>query len=149
MPELFHHITVGFNSTIECLQSLARRASFVTPVSGAEENANPTKKVAAVFVCTSTLPALLTSSMPTLVAAASVRHPSDLPIRLVSLPLGAEKRLAEALSQPRVGFVGLHQDAPGGKTLIDMAMDKTSPVHVPWLKSDVQVEHMPVNIKTT
>jgi ribonuclease P/MRP protein subunit POP3 len=149
MPELAHYITIGFNSTIRCLQDLARTYSHTSPASGAEANATPGKTVAAVFVCTSSSPAVLTSSFPTLVAAASARHPSDAPIRLVALPREAEKRLAEALFQPRVGFVGLLQDAPGGKALIDMAVDKVSPVEVSWLKADSKVEYMPVSIMTT
>lgn len=84
-----------------------------------------------------------------LVAAASACQPSDLPIRLVSLPRGAEKRLADVLFQPRVGFVGVLQDAPGGTALIHMATDKISPVHIHCLRSDAQVEYMPVSVKTT
>lgn len=150
-PELLHHITLGFNSTIKYLQDLARLASAANPASGAEhreENMDPREKLAVVFVSKYTLPALLTSSIPTLVAAASARHLSRPPIRLVVLPREAEKRLAEALFQPRVGFIGLLQDAPGGKALIDMAM-RTSPVDVPWLQAYAELEYRPVRIKTT
>lgn len=157
VPEMARYITVGFNSTMHCLQNLARPASVITPATGAEgaegaedaqENKEPVEDMAAIFVSKSTLPALLTSSAPTLVAAASARHPSRPPIRLVSLPAEAEKRLAEVLVQPRVGFVGLLHDAPGGKALIDMAM-KTPPVDVPWLRTDAREEYRPVSIKIT
>ena len=154
VPELVHHITVGFNSTIKHLQDLVRLAPTASPASGAEdreENMDPKRnlrKLAVVFVSKYTLPALLTSSIPTLVAAASARHFSHPPIRLVILPREAEKRLAEVLFQPRVGFIGLLQDAPGGKALIDMAM-RTSPVDVPWLKSYAELGYRPVRIKTS
>lgn len=150
MPELAHHITVGFNTTIHRLQDLARRPvlpDIAAP--GAEENSDPIKKVAAVFVSVATLPSLLTSSIPSLVAAASTRHHPGSPIRLVSLPREAEKRLAEALFQPRVGFVSLLQDAPGGKALIDMAREKLSQVELPWMKSFAKGEYTPVSIYTT
>lgn len=149
VPALVHYVTIGFNSTIQSLQRLASTNSNVLQMSCKEEELNPPKKVAAVFVCTSTLPALLTSSIPTLVAAASARHPSHPPIRLISLPREAEKRLAGALFQPRVGFVGLLQDAPGGKALIDMVMDKTTAVDVPWARADAQAKYRPVSIMTT
>jgi ribonuclease P/MRP protein subunit POP3 len=149
MPEVAHYITVGFNSTVRCLQDLARSQWHTSRASVADENAIARKTVAAVFVCPLSSPALLTSSFPSLVAAASARHPSDAPIRLVALPREAEVRLAEALFQPRVGFVGLLQDTPGGKALIDMVVEKVSPVEVSWLNADSKVEYMPVSIMTT
>ena len=149
MPEVAQYITVGFNSTIRSLQDVARPTSKPTPAVSQEGQSDRTSGMAAVFVCTSTLPEMLMISIPTTVAAASARHSSCLPIRLVSLPKEAEKRLAEALFQPRVGFVGLLQDTPGGRALIEMTINKISPVDVPWLRSDVRVEYKPVSIKTS
>ena len=150
MPEVARYITVGFNSTVCHLQHLAQPALPVTAAADAQEDSDLAKKVAAVFVCTSMLPELLTSFVPTLVAAASARCPSSSPIRLVSLTGEAERRLSEAIFQPRVGFVGVLQGVPGGKTLLDMTTDKTFPVDVPWLKSEAQVvEYRSIRIKTT
>ena len=148
VPDLFHHITVGFNSTMKLLQQLAQLTSPLAPVPDAEAGLASAKKVAAVFVCTSTLPGLLTSSIPTLVAAASADSPPASSIRLVSLPREAEIRLADALFQPRVGFVALLQDTPGAKTLIDAVIDKTPSVDIPWLKPNAQAEYMSVKIET-
>lgn len=135
-PDMMHHITVGFNSTIRHLQGPAGTNLPTTPVFGADEKLKITKKLAVVFVCTSTLPVMLTSSIPTLVAAASARHPSDSPIRLVALPIQAEKRLADAISLLRVGFVGILQDAPGAQALVDIAREKARSVDIPWLKAE-------------
>lgn len=149
-PELIHHVTVGFNSTIQRLQLLASHStSPITSTAAGEENSVLVKKMAAVFVSSATLPALLVSSMPALVAAASTSRSSEQPIRLVFLPSAAEKRLAEALFQPRVGFVGLPEDAPGAKALIDLIRQKITPVDASWLRTKVQGEYLPVNIKTT
>lgn len=145
IPEVAQYITVGFNSTIRSLQDVAQPTSKPTSQEGQSDQ---TKNMAAVFVCTSTLPEMLTISIPTTVAAASARHSSCPPIRLVSLPKEAEKRLAEALFQPRVGLVGLRQDTPGGRALIEMTMNKISPVDMPWLRPDVRVKYQPVSIKT-
>lgn len=149
MPEVAQYITVGFNSTVRSLQDVARPTSKPTPAVSQEGQSDQTKNMAAVFVCTSTLPEMLTISIPTTVAAASARHSSFPPIRLVSLPEEAEKRLAEALFQPRVGLVGLRQDTPGGRALIEMTMNKISPVDMPWLRPDVVVKYKPVSIKTS
>ena len=105
--------------------------------------------MAAIFVCTLTLPALLTSVIPPYMAAASTRQPSRTQIRLVSLPAQAERLLANTLFQSRVGFVGLLQDAPGAKELIRLTRDRASLVDVPWSTKDTQVEYKSVCIKTT
>ena len=149
MPEVARYITVGFNSTIRSLQDVAGPTQKLTPAISNEGQSDGTRNMAAVFVCTSTPPEMLPISIPTIVAAASARHPSCPPIRLVSLPNEAEKRLAEALFQPRVGFVGLLHDTPGGRALIEMTMAKISPVDVPWLRPDVRTEYRPVSVKTT
>ncbi|KAF7505206.1 hypothetical protein GJ744_001135 [Endocarpon pusillum] len=149
MPEVAQYITVGFNSTIRGLQDVAQPTSKPTPAVSQDGQLDHTKSMAVVFVCTSTLPEMLTISIPTTVAAASARHSSRPPIRLVSLPKEAEKRLAEALFQPRVGLVGLRQDTAGGRALIEMTMNKISPVDIPWLRPDVRVKYRPVSIKTS
>jgi hypothetical protein len=148
MPEVAHYITVGFNSTVRHLQCLASQPTPVTSAAGAKEELDLTKEMAAVFVCKSALPILLTSTIPAFVAAASARQPSRYQIRLVALPDEAERRLANTLFQPRVGFVGLLHDAPGAKELVGLTMDKASPVDVPWLRKDAQVEYKSVSIKT-
>ena len=148
-PELFHHITIGFNTTIKLLQHLNRLVSSRNSVSREVATLSSTQKIAAIFVCTSTLPALLTSHIPILIAAASVHTSPAQRIRLISLPKEAEKRLSDTLFQPRVGFVGLLQDAPGGGCLMDHVMDKVPPVEVSWLQSNAHVDYMPVKIQDT
>ena len=148
MPELFRHIRVGFNATTQLLQNLAHLTSLLASVPSGEAESTLERRVAAVFVCTSTLPSLLTSSIPTLVAAASAESPPESSIRLVALPKQAEVHLANALFQPRVGFLALLHDAPGAKALLNVVKDKTPSVDIPWLKLNLQTEYMPVNIKT-
>jgi len=143
-----HYVTVGFNSTIRYLQKLVQPAP-VASAAGSPEEANPIVDMAAIFVCTLTLPALLTSVIPPYMAAASARQPSRTQIRLVSLPVQAERLLANTLFQSRVGFVGLLQDAPGAKELIRLTRDRASLVDVPWSTKDTQVEYKSVCIKTT
>jgi RNase P subunit Pop3 len=84
-----------------------------------------------------------------LVGGASARCATKSAIRLVGLPQDAEKRLAEALHQPRVGFVGLLESAPAAKALLDLVKDKVSPVDTPWAASDLNAQYLPVEVKTT
>jgi RNase P subunit Pop3 len=149
LPEVAHYIIIGFNSTMCHLQKLAVHPALAPSAAGASEELNLAKEMAAVFVCTSTLPALLTSVIPIHVAAASARQPSRTQIRLVSLPAEAGMRLASTLFQPRIDLVGLLQDAPGAKGLVVLTKDRVSPVDVPWLERDTQVVYKSVCIKTT
>ena len=105
--------------------------------------------LAVVFVCRSVLPDPITASIPLLVATASLAQPQSPPIRLVQLSAKVESKLAEALHQPRVGFVGLRRDMPGADVLMAIVDNVIDPVRVPWLDSSENPQYLPVQIEST
>jgi RNase P subunit Pop3 len=143
-----HYITVGFNDTMRHLQKLTQPAP-VASATGSSNEADLEMDMATTFVCTSTLPRLLISIIPPYLAAAFVRQPSRTQIRFVSLHAEAESLLANTLSQSRVGCVGLLEDAPGAKELVDLTRNIASSVDVSSLGKYTQVEYKSVCIKTT
>jgi len=105
--------------------------------------------LAVVFVCRSVLPDPITASIPLLIATASLAQPQSPPIRLVQLSAKVESKLAEALHQPRVGFVGLRRDMPGADVLMAIVDNVIDPVRVPWLDSSENPQYLPVQIEST
>ena len=151
------HITLGFNTTIRLLESLSA-ASRPQSLGGASPE--PSKDAAAksielmtplsaVFVCHTGLPPLLTSSLPLLAATASLAFPKEPPIRLVPLGKIAGDRLAQALHQPTVRFVGLQSDTPAAESLLELVRERVQPVDVPWLKETSAGAYLPVKIRKT
>lgn len=143
LPPIHSHLTIGFNSTVKSLESLVR-TRCPGPKSGTP--GLPPAILAIVFVCRSKLPSIMTSSLPVLVAAASLALPREQSIRLVSLSEGASIRLAQTLDQPRVGVIGVRGDAPATRELIEYVRAKIDCVDVPWLREDKHPSYLPVNV---
>ncbi|KAE9987041.1 hypothetical protein EG327_004025 [Venturia inaequalis] len=72
--------------------------------------------------------------LPLLAALSSKNHPALPPTRLVALSTGSEAKLCAALGIPRVGIVGLFEDAPGAKGLVEYVLENVDLVDVPWVK---------------
>ena len=104
--------------------------------------------ISVVFVCRSTLPPMLTTSLPTLAATASLAFPYEPATRLVPLSAKAEARLAEVLRQPKVGFVGILSNAPKSKSLVDFVQETVDAIDVPWLRESSKGEYLPVKTQT-
>jgi ribonuclease P/MRP protein subunit POP3 len=150
MPAILSFVTIGFNSMSRSLEALSQ-LSKPAKLQRVESDALPSKeevsaRIAAVFICRSVLPDLLIASIPLMVATASLSQPQASPIRLVQLSANAEKQLAEALYQPRVGFVGLQVDAPNAHVLLAIARAAVSPVLVPWLDGSQSPRYLPAQI---
>jgi ribonuclease P/MRP protein subunit POP3 len=150
MPAILSFVTIGFNSMSRSLEALSQ-LSKPAMLQEVESDALPSKeevsaRLAAVFICRSVLPDLLAASIPLMVATASLAQPQASPIRLVQLSANAEKQLAEALHQPRVGFVGVQVDAPNAHVLLSMTRAAVSPVQVPWLDGSQSPRYLPAQI---
>jgi len=67
------------------------------------------------------------------------------------IPLGEEagNKIAHAVHQPKVGFVGLQLDAPGAMGLIDLLRTNIQAVDVPWLRESCSPTYLPVKVKQT
>ena len=151
-PAISSHLTLGFNTTIRHLESLSA-ISTPQPLGGPtleqSKSIGLLAPLSAVFVCRAGLPPILTSSLPLLTATASLAFPDEPPTRLIPLGKTAGDRLAQALHQPTVGFIGLRSDTGAAKNLIDLVRDRVQPVDVPWLKEAGSATYLPVKIKRT
>jgi ribonuclease P/MRP protein subunit POP3 len=151
-PAISSHITLGFNTTIRYLESLSA-ISTPQPLGGPtleqSKSIGLLAPLSAVFVCCAGLPPILTSSLPLLTATASLAFPDEPPTRLIPLGKIAGDRLAQALHQPTVGFVGLRSDTAAAKNLMDLVRDRVQPVDVPWLKEAGSATYLPVKITRT
>ena len=156
-PEVSSHITLGFNTTIrrlELLSAVSRPQSLGGEISAKSEDETGKSirllpSLSAVFICRTGLPPILTSSLPLLAATASSAFPKEPPIRLVPLSKAAEDKLAIALHQPKVGFVGLQADAPAAEILTTLVRDRIPPVDVPWLREASSSTYLPVKVRRT
>lgn len=151
MPPLFDHLTIGFNTTVRSLEAISKRSRPAVLKDHEADLHEPfgSSDVAAVFVCRSTLPDPITASIPLLVATASLAQPDQPPIRLVQLCTNIQTQLAEALRQPRVGFIGIRSDMPGADVLLALVRAVASPIRVSWLDSSERPRYLPVQIEST
>jgi ribonuclease P/MRP protein subunit POP3 len=157
MPDIFSHIALGFNTTIRHLESLSatsrpqslRGPSLEGSKEAATKSVEPLAPLSAVFVCLTGLPPILTSSLPLLTATASLAFPEEPPILLVPLRKIAGDKMAQALHQPKVGFVALQSDIPTAGNLIDLVRNRVQLVDVPWLKEASSGTYLPVKVRQT
>jgi ribonuclease P/MRP protein subunit POP3 len=69
-----------------------------------------------------------------MVALAAQSQSTDKAVRLVGFSKACEDRLSAALGIPRVSSIGLREDAPLAKGLVDFVRERVKPVEVPWLR---------------
>ena len=81
-----------------------------------------------------------------LIFTASLAHPNLPPTRLVTLPKGSESRLCEALGLPRVSFIGILENAPHSKGLIELVRGSVPEIEIPWLTEVKRGEYLGVKI---
>ena len=153
VPAINGALTIGFNSTQRHLETAARRFAPGQTMTNAMLDPRNTQlepssnTLAAVFVDRSSQAPILHSHLPLLVSAAST---PTIPVRLVALPNGSETRLRTALGIPRVGVIGIRNDAPDATPLLNFVKEHVPTVDVPWLKNAEKAEFLPVaiNVKT-
>jgi len=153
MPAIYPYLMIGFNSTVRSLEAMSQRSKPLAlndadTDAGTRESQTRMSNLAAVFVCRSVLPNAVTASIPVMVATASLARPQEPPIRLLQLPAHAESQLSEALNHPRVGFVGICVDAPGGDILLALVRAAVGPVEAPWLETFEIPRYLPVQIES-
>jgi ribonuclease P/MRP protein subunit POP3 len=100
----------------------------------------------AIFVSASSPPSIIHAHLPMLIFTASLAHPDLPPTRLVTLPKGSESRLCEALGLPRVSFIGILEDAPHSKGLIELVRGSVPEIEIPWLTEVKRGEYLGVKI---
>ncbi|EXJ95155.1 hypothetical protein A1O1_00274 [Capronia coronata CBS 617.96] len=148
MPDLYTHLTIGFNSTVRRLEALAGDRSpaiLSAPTTTTTPSQNPVN-LSVVFVCRQNLPDIMSSSMPLLVATSA---PVSSRSQLVELSPQAEAKIAQALQQPRVGVLGLEEGASDAGALLRLVAETFETVTVPWLDQPQRPHYFPVKVKTT
>ena len=149
-PAICSHLTIGFNSTIRCLEEVVSFPRILEPPKEQDQNLPVPSETstcpAVVVMYREAIPSPISESIPLLVAAASVRIEGAEPIRLVELSVSAEAELSAVLGLPRVSMLGLDASAPDAGPLLQYIRDQVEPVHAPWLKQVPSSAYMPVKI---
>jgi hypothetical protein len=146
MPDVYDHLTIGFNSTVRRLESLARNRKPQILVENTDrEQPEPGVNLSMVFVCRKTLPEIMTSTLPLLIAT-SASNPTR--ASLVEISAEAEEKIAQALYQPRIGVLGIDVEAVGAETLLQFVQNTITTVDVPWLDQTPPPVYHPVKVKT-
>lgn len=125
----------------------ARKPSASQKIGQSGAHVSRQKPLLAVFVPCMKESSNLYSHLPILVKTASMAFPHLPAIRLVTLPMDAEKRLSEALKIPRVGLIGFECDAPGVSALAEMIRANVPELIVPWLQESKAGVYLPTDIK--
>ncbi|KAI0011824.1 hypothetical protein F4779DRAFT_159514 [Xylariaceae sp. FL0662B] len=151
IPELKNYIDVGLPAITRCLQEIASTSN--DPGSKGEGNTlsrkcSGSRFYSAIYVARSGYPNALNGHLPQMVAVASKADPTRVPIRLVGLSKACEERLSESLGIPRVSCIGLREDAPNSKALVDFTRQHVPAIEVSWLEEARLAEHRETNINT-
>ncbi|KIX05756.1 uncharacterized protein Z518_03728 [Rhinocladiella mackenziei CBS 650.93] len=147
MPEVYDHLTIGFNSTVRRLESLARsrKPPILSRTKDLPQQETPSVNLSVVFVCRQSLPEIMSFSLPLLLATSAPRCERA---RLVEISPPAEAKIAQTLEQPRVRVLGLEAGASGADALRRFLTDNIGVVDVPWLDPESPPAYFPVNIQT-
>ena len=151
-PTIGTFLTIGYNSTMRCLDNMSRSATpevFRANAGHSDGPVNPkaAQSLSAVFVDRSNQPDILYRQLPVLVYTASLGRPADSPIRLITLPNGAGERMSTSLRIPRVSIVGILELAPGAEPLLQFIQQKVPPVEIKWLTKIATGNYLPVHIE--
>ncbi|KAJ8068103.1 hypothetical protein OCU04_003675 [Sclerotinia nivalis] len=156
-PEISSYIVTGLNSIHRMLEESSKNGldTKANPDNPKAETRPRTKDVfsfdchfSAIFVARSNQPPILNSHLPQIIDTASKAHPIKPSTRLVQLPKGSETRIAAVLGLPRVSFLGILDDAPNSKALLDLIRDCVEEMQIPWLDEAKKAEYLVTKINS-
>lgn len=152
-PHIAGHIQIGLNSVTRSLEGTATQC---TPILLADRMCHLQDSIApgsratpAIVILSKTKSDLMYSHLPVLCATASADFTEGNSIRLVSLDVDAETRLAECTGLHRVGVIGVSAGDAAVQPLIDYVRSHVEPVHLPWLVDALQGRYQPLKIEST
>ncbi|KXX75085.1 Ribonucleases P/MRP protein subunit pop3 [Madurella mycetomatis] len=140
-PELAAHVDVGLSKISRTLQHMSAKKDGVGQT--AEDAAAP---YSAVFVARSGQSPAFHCHFPQMIALAAQSQSPEKAVRLVGFSKSCEERLSAALGIPRASSIGLREDAPQAKGLIDFVREHVAPVQVPWLDEARSAKFLETNI---
>ncbi|KAI2639700.1 hypothetical protein GGS26DRAFT_279859 [Hypomontagnella submonticulosa] len=149
-PELRSHIDVGLTAVTRHLQEMSSQArdSSIMETEDDLSHERASYPYSVIFVARSGQPNALNGHLPQMVAVASKSYPGRTPIRLVGLSKSCEDRLSESLHIPRVSCIGLREEAPNSKALVEFTRQHVPIIEIRWLEEAKQAEHRETNINT-
>ncbi|ORY59103.1 uncharacterized protein BCR38DRAFT_445632 [Pseudomassariella vexata] len=151
-PEISTYVDVGLAAITRHLHSMAAGGDKSAPVAASdlEPSAQKTSGLyyTAIFLARAGQSSTLTNHLPQMVAVASETHPSRPPTRLVGLSKACQDRLSECIGIPCASCIGLREDAPNSKALIDFIREHVPVIDVPWLKEAQKTAHLETKIET-
>ncbi|KAK4137417.1 hypothetical protein BT67DRAFT_414702 [Trichocladium antarcticum] len=140
VPELAAYVDVGLSRVSRTLQAVSRKDGLNPPPKVAtspqddSESGPDTRPYSIVFVARSGQTSAFHCHFPQMVALAARSRPADRAVRLVGFSKACEDRLSAALGIPRVSSIGLREDAPLAKGLVDFVHERVAPIEVAWLQ---------------
>ena len=148
LPSICDHITVGLNSTTRHLERLSSPVIPILSKDSIRGNTTTISETAdtgvvhrehhlAIIFILQSCSNIARAHLPILVRTASAAHAALPPTILVPLSVSAQAKLAEALGQPRVGMLGVMEEAPSAHTLIASVRERVPPIEVPWLEEAI------------
>jgi hypothetical protein len=150
MPEVYDRLTIGFNSTVRGLETLARqrrkRSLSGVKAHHADESPEPARNLSLVFVCRQNLPDIMTSSLPLLAVTSA---PASSRVRLVEISPDAETQIARALNQPRVGVIGIDSETAGAESLVHLVQEVVPTMALDWLEPTTPPMYHSVKVHTS
>ncbi|KAI5863138.1 hypothetical protein GGS23DRAFT_568457 [Durotheca rogersii] len=148
IPEIKSYIDVGLSAVTRSLQESASRGPDVelSPPPEPRDQGPASRPYSAIFVARSGQPTVLNGHLPQMVAAACEAQQGQAPIRLVGLSKACGDRLSESLGVPRVSCIGLREEAPKSKALVEFTRRHVPVVEAQWLEEARQGEHKGTNI---
>ncbi|KAF7944048.1 hypothetical protein EAE96_010458 [Botrytis aclada] len=160
-PEISSYIVTGLNSIHRMLEESSKRGlgtkeSLNTELGTLhqtnEVDSNPQSPpqphFSVIFVARSNQHPIFNSHLPQILDTASKAYPTQPSTRLVQLPKGSETRIAAALGLPRVSFLGILEDAPNSKALVDLIRDCVGEIEIPWLNEAKKAEFLETKINS-
>lgn len=151
-PEILQHLTVGLNATSRHLKTEAAlsKPGALTTAADKESKAEQTctKRLAAIF-----LPKpkdnLVYAHLPLLCYTSSATQKDKAQqTRVVLLDPSSERTIATAMGLPRVGVIGVSEDAPGAGPLLEYVRENVDPVEIPWLEKALSGQWMGMTVET-
>lgn len=154
-PELTAHVDVGLSQISRTLQAMSHKdesgpspADARSKPRGADASggSSSSRPYSVVFVARSGQSSAFHCHFPQMVATAAQSQPADKAVRLVGFSKACEDRLSAALGIPRVSSIGLREDAPQAKGLVDFVRGHVAPVEVAWLREAQSAEFLATKI---
>lgn len=119
----------------------------------AEKQQEPSIRPLSMVILTHPQPSLSPSHahIPTLLHLATL-HPTSTTgpsetTRLISLPTFNDQQIASALHIPRVGAIGIYEDAPGAKALEEYARQHIGLTECPWIEEALEPKWRGLNVQ--